>query len=94
MDVWAGAAGAFIYGVATQSHPGYMGLNEYLVGKPKAWMTPLGARSLMVIFLTVMYVLRVVSMHYLPKKAPSPLAVPSQRKTVVKPAVPRERKSQ
>jgi len=68
MDVWAGAVAAFIYGVATQSHPAYEPVNEFLVGKPKAWMTPLGARSIVVVFLTVMYVIRVASMHYLPKK--------------------------
>ena len=66
MDVWAGAAAAAIYGSAILSHPDYKPINTYLVGKPKAFMTPLGARSVVVVFLTMMYIVRVASMHYVP----------------------------
>lgn len=90
MDVWAGAAGAAIYGIATLSHPDYKDINTFLVGKPKAFMTPLGARSVVVLFLTSMYIVRVASMHYIPAgkgpgrtlNGPAGAAVPSKKVTV------------
>jgi hypothetical protein len=67
MDVWAGSLAAIIYGIATFSNPAYAPVNTYLIGKPAPFMTPLGARSVVVIFLTAMYTIRVVSTHFVPK---------------------------
>lgn len=96
MDVWAGALAAVIYGVATYSHPSYAPVNAYLVGKAAPFMTPLGARSLVVIFLTSMYTIRVVSTHFVAKSpirsSPQP---PITSKRAIKPIpVAKEKKSQ
>ena len=79
MDVWAGALAAVIYGVGTLSHPAYEPVNSYLVGKPMPFMTPLGARSIVVIVLTALYTVRVASVHYLPRGAKKRLSAPAQK---------------
>lgn len=105
MDVWAGSAAAILYGIATFSNPSYSQINTYLVGKPSAFMTPLGARSLVVVFLTAMYTIRVVNMHFVPKssvgggavKIPitsSGAATPSSKRAIKPLPVGKEKKSQ
>lgn len=73
LDLWGGSLAAFIYGFLQLSHPWYGEVYEAYGFKPVAPLTPLGARSVAVIVLTVLYVARVVSTHYLgatPKTAP------------------------
>lgn len=100
MDVWAGALAAMIYGVGTLSHPAYEPINTYLVGKPMPFMTPLGARSIVVIFLTAMYTVRVASTHYIPKRVrkgtgapPQKLGSASSQSRAIKP-LPKDKKGQ
>lgn len=66
MDVWAGALGAAIFGLLTQSHPAYgpaiAALNG---GKEGAIMTPLGARSVVVLVLTGLFAARAVVTHHM-----------------------------
>lgn len=101
MDVWAGSLAAVLYGIATFSNPAYSDINTYLVGKPAPFMTALGARSLVVVFLTAMYTVRVVSTHFVPKgnlqlkNAHSATAATPSSKRAIKPMpVGREKKSQ
>lgn len=101
MDVWAGSLAAVLYGIATFSNPAYAQVNTYLVGKPAPFMTPLGARSLVVVFLTAMYTIRVVSTHFVPKgiaqtgsARPVSAATPSSKRAIKPMPVGREKKSQ
>lgn len=101
MDVWAGSVAAILYGIATYSNPAYSQINTYLVGKPVPFMTPLGARSLVVVFLTAMYTIRVVSTHFVPKAGapvsqarPAVTATPSSKRAIKPLPVGKEKKSQ
>ena len=98
MDLWAGSVSAVIFGIATLSNPAYEDIATQLVGKPKAMMTPLGGRSLVVIYLTIMYVVRVAYTHYLPTRTAKPVAarpvvVNGGTAKQIKP-LPKEKKSQ
>lgn len=93
MDLWAGSIAAIIYGIATLSNPAYEQAATYLVGSPKAMMTPLGGRALVVIFLSVMYFIRVFSIHYAPRMTSKPVANGTTQKRAIKP-VPKEKKVQ
>lgn len=66
LDIWAGALSAAIYGALTAVHPTYQPVFASLGLSPKGIMTPLGARSIVVIFLTVLYSARVLLTHYTP----------------------------
>lgn len=101
MDVWAGSLAAILYGIATFSNPSYSSINTYLVGKPAPFMTPLGARSLVVVFLTFMYTIRVVSTHFVPKGNPVAVrissvgtATPSSKRAIKPMPVGKEKKVQ
>lgn len=65
LDIWSGAMSAAIFGALTAVHPNYQPFYTSLGLSPKGIMTPLGARSIVVIFLTILYSVRVIYTQYL-----------------------------
>jgi len=70
MDFWAGVVGAGVFGLLTRSNEGYAPvLARINGGKDTAIMTVLGARSVVVLVLTVLFAGRAVATHWVGGKA-------------------------
>jgi hypothetical protein len=65
MDFWAGFVGAGVFGLLTRSNESYAPvLARINGGKDTAIMTVLGARSVVVLVLTVLFACRAVMTHW------------------------------
>lgn len=68
MDIWTGAISAAIFGSLTMSHASYGPVNLAMGLPDKAFVTPLGARSVFAMFLMAMYFWRAWTMVGLQSK--------------------------
>jgi len=67
VDVWGGAVTAFVYGLLTASHPTHEHLLKSLsiTSQPEPALTPLEARAAATIVLAVIFLWRVVVVHWI-----------------------------
>ena len=70
LEIWSGALAAALYGTLLNLHPSYEPVYGAVGMQAKPVVTPLGARSAVVLLLTLLYYVKVVAMHYLPKSQP------------------------
>jgi len=80
VDVWGGVITAFIYGLLTASHPTYQYLLHTLsiTSHPGPAVTALGARSAATVILAIIFLWRVLVVHWVGEVAPKQVKEKSQ----------------